>query len=160
MAETLPSHIDNPKKEICFNFSFSEMKEHVYAVVHSFQNEYKIISESESKILILYTPLTVSVLPDKDQLIATELDSPGNYVFSITNQYNKIESFSELERDKTSLNVFTALIDKSINGSLSKSVRSAEVQKKTELSTKAILQLISLGLALYLIFMGMRGCSF
>lgn len=146
--------IDNPVKLITHQKGWNDFKKHALIVVSKFPREYKIVQDNLSLLIILNVPLSAEGKTiAKDQLIY--LKPEGNDIeASITNEKNKIESFTELERDKASLDVFIKLTNKSIDGSLLEAIQ--KVQKPKTDSSQAIIQLIILIVAIIAIFMGLK----
>lgn len=156
--------IENPMQVVSYPLSWKQIKEHILIVVKTFPNEYTIIKNDESENAI--TLLNIPVSPAgkaiaKDQIIyvnstgATETQT--SLKLEMTNEDNKIGSYTEVERDKKSLEVFKLLLQKSIAGTLIKTVSNINAKAKQANSGQAILQLIILIVALIAIFFGMKG---
>ena len=155
--------IENPTQIASYPLSWKQIKEHILIVVKTFPNEYTIIKNAESENAI--TLLNIPVSPAgkaiaKDQIIYVTISNPNETQTSlkmeITNENNKIDSYTELERDKKSLEVFKLLLQKSIAGTLIKTVSNINARAKQANSGQGILQLIILIVALIAIFIGAK----
>lgn len=156
--------IENPTQIVSYPLSWKQIKEHILIVVKTFPNEYTIIKneESENAITLLNIPVSPAgkAIP-KDQIIyvtsTSATETQTSLKLEITNEDNKIGSYTEVERDKKSLEVFKLLLQKSIAGTLIKTVSNINAKAKQANSGQAILQLIILIVALIAIFFGMKG---
>lgn len=155
--------IDNPVKVINYDRPWQEVKSHILRIVASFPNENKIIedNEAEGKIMLLKPPVTAEAKAiGKDQIMYITRKSDGatcEVRFEVTNENNKISSYTELERDKKTLENFTILIGKAIAGTLAKSIANVNRQVQPKVNTaQGIVQLLILIAALLAIFLGLK----
>lgn len=148
--------IDNPVKTINHSAGWLDYKKHALVVVRKFPAEYKIVQDDEMILTVLNIPLSAQGKAiAKDQLIYLRPEESGTGIeLSITNENGRIESYTELERDKASLEVFTKLVNKSINGTLNDAIQN--VQKPKVNTGNAVIQLIILIVAIIAIIMGLK----
>lgn len=155
MSETILK-IENPKTTIKHGKGWSDYKEHARKVVALFPKEYRIVSDTEGSLIVLNLPMSEAGRAiAKDQLIhLSPRISVGEIDAMITNENNQISSYTELERDKASLDVFIKLTIKSVSGTLESAVD--KIRKPKVDPTQAIIQVIILVVALIAIFMGLK----
>ncbi len=152
--------IDNPTKNSVYNQKWTELKAHFIKVVLTFPKEYSIVNDNSEngKLTILNIPVSAEGKAiSKDIILYITCDNVNetkpNVTLTVTNEDNKIASYNELERDKKALNIFSILVDKSINGTLGQSVNNAIKKAQPKVNTaQGIVQIISLIVALIAIF--------
>lgn len=155
MDETQQLNIENPKQTVSHPNGWEDFKRHAHVVIKSFPKEYSVLNDGEE-----LTILNISITPQglaiaRDQIIRLTPNKINNdIVATITNQYSRIESYSELERDKKSLDVFLILVNKSIKGTLFKPRVNAKSKKADPV--QATIQLIILIVAIIAIIYGVR----
>ena len=155
--------IENPIQTVSYNLRWADIKTHVLKVVASFPAEYSVIKNQTDQIILLNIPVSpANKAIVKDQIIYIDNEMEGELPTSvkmvITNEYNKISSYTELERDKKALQVFTLLLKKSIEGTLVKTVAGLNAKQKPKADpAQAFIQLLLLIAALVAVFMGMKG---
>jgi len=154
--------IDNPIQTISYSLSWTEIKKHILKVIATFPKEYSLIKDEDDKIILLNIPLSqANRAIAKDQIIyvdnITTAEQQTTLKIVLTNEDNKISSYTELERDKKSLNVFTILLKKSIEGTLGKAVANLNAQQKPKVDAgQAFIQILLLIVALIAVFYGFK----
>ena len=151
--------IDNPTETISYNLTWTDLKTHILKVVATFPKEYSIVKNETDKIILLNIPVSqANKTIAKDQIIYIDNETPGGFKATIklvmTNEDNKISSYTELDRDKKSLNVFVILLKKSIDGTLGKSVANVNTAQKPKVNTaqgiiQILILIVSIGAILY-----------
>ena len=154
--------IENPTQTISYNLSWTDVKNHILKVVATFPKEYSVIKNETDKIILLNIPVSLANKAiAKDQIIYIDnITTDGlqaTLKMVLTNEDNKISSYTELERDKKSLNIFIALLKKSIEGTLGKAVANLNARQKPKADpVQAVVQLLLLIVALVAIFYGLQ----
>lgn len=119
--------IENPSKEIAFTITWEVVKDHLKKVIASFPNEFKLIKDESNEMMFLKMPIT----PDakaiaSDQIIyarkISSTESTSIIHLEITNENGKINSYREKDRDQTSLDQTAVVLQKSIAGTLNKTL--------------------------------------
>lgn len=152
--------IDNPTKNSVYNQSWTRLKAHFIKVVQTFPKEYSIVNNDSDngKLTILNIPLSAEGKAiQKDIILYITCDNINDtnpsVSITVTNEDNKISTYNELERDKKALNIYSILVDKSINGTLEQSVNNAINEAKPKVNTaQGVVQVIWLIFALIALF--------
>lgn len=154
-----PIAIDNPNQVLTFDLPWQEVNEHIQKLIALFPKEYKLIKddEKEGKLMIFYTPPAPDTI-GKDQLLyitkQSSTFSSSEVKFEISNEDNKIHSFSEFERDKKTLDISIKVLQKSIAGTLSQTVSNMNSKAKQAQEVQGVIGVVRILLAIGLIALG------
>ncbi len=152
--------IENPIKSANYQLSSEQIREHILNVVNKFPNELKVLNDENSKIKILYIPSGATNAIGKDQIIQINIDVLSDSQIALnmemTNENNKMSSYTEFERGKNSLTMISNLIEKSINKTL---LQPAKAQTKSN-SGGGVMQIILFIVALIAIIIGLKALFF
>lgn len=156
--------IKNPHAKMNYKISSDNLKKHILAVVNTYPSENKIIKNENNNITI-FKPFVdhSSGLTPNDRILYIKTISTGisscEVDYEITNQFNKISSYSEQEMLIKTMTTFVALIEMSIKGILKLAAATQVNKAQNTKSLSAIVSFITLIVAIYAIFIGMKGCS-
>lgn len=150
--------ISNPQKIFDYKRSLNSLRENINHVINKFPKEYRLLDDKNGLIKILILARYPNYLNVTGDMILTISEQDNNILYQITNERGIISSYTEQERDKYAMEIFIKLLDLSIAGQLDKNVQKVQAKNQPS-SLQGIVGIITLLVALYAIFQGMKGCS-
>src|ERR1019366_7234058 len=141
--------IENPNTLIKYGINWEQLKVHIFNVIKTFPKEMQSIKAVDR--ITVFHPI-INQQPgvlQNDRLLHITLESPENLSstklkFEATNQFNKITSYNERDQLQKTIETFTVLLKKSIDGTLKASVDKLRSNKNAATSASGLVSLITL----------------